>query len=438
MADIIDYYDRLAEQRTSDYAFESRALTLVRKFVIKHKLIVFGGLAIDSALRLHGSSIYRDDEKPDIDVMSYDSVNLSYDLADELKEAGFKNVQSIRAIHLQTMRVRVDFIVVADLGFIPKSIFDVIPTINYKGMQCVHPTFQRIDMHLGLSFPYSHCPGENVFSRWSKDVKRFNMIEQYYPIKEIKQDKAQIKKVTSTIGVSDYALCGFAAYAVYTTASAAAANALTIAVDKNKICVETIESYNTIITNEDIDVTHRSFLDSLPESNQSDPKLCIYAAQGELVGIIDYEIGGRTFKVVTIQHVAVYMLVKYFTTQNDQYLLYYSECIKMIKAKNSGIFLPSLKTMSGKNEDTSYLIALAKTIRNKARSCKCELTNREKRLIRFLDSAPTEYYDKRPPPYKYDNEYFNKDGGDIIANADAAPYMNISAQELMPYIDSDN
>jgi hypothetical protein len=188
--------------RDVDNSMIDVALSVVRKFIIDRKLILFGGLAIDYALRLRGSRIYPDEERPDFDFLSPKSVDDAYDLADLLKTIGFKKVGAIRAIHVQTMRVKVDFIWVADIGYAPQDVFDKIPTIEYDQMRVVHPNYQRIDMHLAFCYPFNNPPREDVLNRWKKDLKRYNLLNKFYPIKDelgsIKDIKTEIKFIDKT------------------------------------------------------------------------------------------------------------------------------------------------------------------------------------------------------------------------------------------------
>jgi hypothetical protein len=175
----------VAQRRDADGVMADRALEIVRKFIVERGLILFGGLAIDYALRLRGSSLYAEDERPDFDVLSPRSVDDAYDLADILQAAGFDKVGVVRGIHVQTMRVRTDFIWVADIGYAPPEVFDRIPTLELRGMRLVHPTFQRMDMHLAFCFPFNGPPHEDVFHRWRKDLDRFNRFEKFYPLETV-------------------------------------------------------------------------------------------------------------------------------------------------------------------------------------------------------------------------------------------------------------
>ena len=172
----------LAKRRDIDGPMLDRALDMVRVFLAERRLLVFGGFAIDCALRLHGDSIYPDEERPDYDALSPRSVDDAYALADILFQAGFEHVDAIRAVHIQTMRVRVNYRPVADLGYVPPQVYEKIPRLTYKDLNIVHPDFQRMDMHLAFCFPFSGAPREDVFHRWQKDLKRYNLLSKYYKI----------------------------------------------------------------------------------------------------------------------------------------------------------------------------------------------------------------------------------------------------------------
>ena len=175
-------YEVTAQRRDADGAMVDRAIEIVRAFIVERGLVLFGGLAIDYALRLRGASIYPEDQRPDFDFLSTRNVDDAYDLADRLHRAGFEGVGAVRAIHVQTVKVRTDFIWVADVGHVPPDVFARIPTFDYQGMRVVHPDFQRMDQHLAFCFPFNGPPREDVFHRWRKDLKRFNLLDAHYPI----------------------------------------------------------------------------------------------------------------------------------------------------------------------------------------------------------------------------------------------------------------
>ena len=172
----------ITEKRNVDAEMINNALDIIHKYIINKQLILYGGLAIDYALRIKGEHIYNEETIPDFVVLSPDSVNNAYEIADILYKAGFEAVNAITAAHIQTMRIRINFIYVLDISYVPVDVFNNLPFLMYKGMKIINPNFQRMDQHLSLSFPFNGVPHEQLFNRWEKDFKRFALLDKYYPI----------------------------------------------------------------------------------------------------------------------------------------------------------------------------------------------------------------------------------------------------------------
>lgn len=182
-------YEGIVTRRDPLYDKLTSVIDIVKEVIIENKCIIYGGTAIDYVLRLKGDKIYNDDmlEMPDLDFYYYDSIGLAYKLAKRLYDEGWTEARAISATHIETMRVDPgDNHFIADITYIPKQLFDTLPTVEYNGMRCVAPVFIRVDLHSSLSFPYDNPPREVIFARWSKDIKRFNLIDKHYPIKPIK------------------------------------------------------------------------------------------------------------------------------------------------------------------------------------------------------------------------------------------------------------
>ena len=173
--------------KSADPLFDDlvKAINIVRGFIETNNLIIYGGTAIDMALRLKGDHIYSEEmlRIPDLDFYSPIHVEHSCALADELYDAGFVDARVITALHPTTMRVDIgDNHFIADVGYVPHAIFNRIPILTYNNLRIVTPTFQRMDIHLSLSFPFDGAPRENIFGRWKKDIKRFNILDRHYPV----------------------------------------------------------------------------------------------------------------------------------------------------------------------------------------------------------------------------------------------------------------
>jgi hypothetical protein len=125
------------------------------------------------------------------------------------------------------MKVRTDFVWVADIGYAPPDVFANIPTFDYQGLRVIHPDYQRMDIHLAFCFPFNGPPREDVFHRWRKDLNRFNLFEEHYPIAaDPANDRGPAPVIKGRLAVPvvgrggdlKVALHGFAAYAVVRSA----------------------------------------------------------------------------------------------------------------------------------------------------------------------------------------------------------------------------
>lgn len=203
-----------------------RALEIVRAFIVDRGLILYGGLAIDFALRaVNLPAIYSEDVLPDYDFYSPDSVGDATALSGALRAAGFR-VRATRAIHVTTMRVRANEVWVADISYCPPAVFAAIPTIEYQGVRVRAPGHQAIDMHRALSFPLENPPMEVIEHRAGKDVTRFNLLAAAYPaafglagVRGGAPVRTVARKAEIPASAGDFALHGYAAYGLYFAAA---------------------------------------------------------------------------------------------------------------------------------------------------------------------------------------------------------------------------
>jgi hypothetical protein len=177
-----EYYENIVNTRNITHATIIKALSIVKQFIVKHNLILVGSMAIEGAIRLKGGSLFPIDQLPDYDFYSPYHANHAYELSRILCLEKFHNVSCIQATHITTMRVRVDYEVVADITYCPESIYEIVPTLNYDSMRIVHPHFQMIDQHRALSLPFENPGREVIFHRWKKDAQRYDILYGYYPV----------------------------------------------------------------------------------------------------------------------------------------------------------------------------------------------------------------------------------------------------------------
>lgn len=216
-------YESFIAKKEINYSETERALPIVEDFIVKNKLVLYGGMALDMAFKLRGKFVYdpADDVIPDYDFYSYDPITHAYELADILKKAGFQNVRAINALHVTTMRVGVGADFIADISYIPLNIFKKLPSLKYtdptnkKTFLFINPIFQRIDLHEALTEPFRDPPMEPIFHRLKKDAKRFRMLDDLYPIEIKKPTKISLNYTTIPNLGKDVLFVGYVSYAIH-------------------------------------------------------------------------------------------------------------------------------------------------------------------------------------------------------------------------------
>lgn len=270
------FYEDLVTKRDYNYGTITKVLPIVKQYIIDKQLILKGGLAMDYLLRLKGDKIYDEHQTPDYDFLSYDHVKHAYELGQILCNK-FENVSVVQGFHLTTIRIFVNFESVADITYCPKSIFDRIDTsIHYQGIPLIDTILQQIDQHRALSMPFEHSgPSKVIYSRWKKDMTRYDLLYKYYPLAQ-PIDKTKFHKVTVPIqSLRDKCLCGFSGYEENITFNT---NSVTVKLP-NYIKHITVCSYTKP---EKYDKIISSFMGTVPAKYLT-KKIEIYHTRGQLI-----------------------------------------------------------------------------------------------------------------------------------------------------------
>lgn len=360
----------------------------VKDFIRKHKLIIYGGTAIDYALRLKGDNIYPDDALavPDLDFYSPTNIEHAYQLADELYDLGYKESRAITGEHVQTMRVDVasnHFI--ADISYKPKSIFDRLPYLIYDGMRIIHPLAQRIDVHGSLSFPYDDSPREVIFARWKKDIERFNKLAVVYPAVATAPAPSRPLKVNMVI--RKYVLTGFAAYAlIYRHFAELCRRAhkspkgiisANFSVADESIIFDSFGQIEIVHFNMDKAAEecelggvrkydgYSNLILKRVEGNLRGAEMAIYSTKDKLIAQSDITVDGVVFRTVAVQPLLMFFLGKHFASEGEHastYLAYYVSLMNMIaeaeSLSGSDLFYPVITTYGSTNLNLARKIAL--------------------------------------------------------------------------------
>lgn len=178
-----DFLDLIKQKHDPDRNKLNTAYAIIKRYLIDNKLILTGGMAIDTALRAVGTKLY-EIEKIDYDFVTPDFHNDAYKMALLISHVPqLSTVHVINAMHTSTMRVRFNFSYVADSTYVHKKTYDLIPTLEHDGLRVSHPCYQMLDMHLALSHPYTGSPLENVlYKRFRHDITRYELLSKYYDL----------------------------------------------------------------------------------------------------------------------------------------------------------------------------------------------------------------------------------------------------------------
>ena len=367
------------------------ALGLVKKYIVANKLIIVGGMAIDLALRLKSQKLYDDDTLPDYDFYSPEHHKDAYKIAEMLNKAGMKNISVINANHVSTMRVRVNYTVVADVTYIPKNVFIHLPTIVYRDLRIIHPHYQMIDQHKSLSSPYENAPWEVIEHRWKKDMTRYDILYDYYPVlnkntEPIKfTDEIKIQSIT----LQDQCISGFVGLLYWVTQAKKAGFKSTINIgefsqdssgfvvriplDSHGISVysmDLLSLYKSIIV-DDVkkERWYNRFLDKLPHKVVLDNKWELLDSDGTYISATKLDIG---VYIANLQNIMLYLLTNYILLQKikgvgrgDSFYRGYQLAHEIIKwasleykksnNKKFMLYLPTPSVYGNSDQSDSYL-----------------------------------------------------------------------------------
>jgi hypothetical protein len=385
------------------------AQEIVRKYIQNNNCIIYGGMAVDFALRASGGDhIYDDDELPDYDFFAPDNVKAAHELVNILsKKIGTQsdgrnfNIYAARAIYVRTMKVAVGSNNwVADITYIPPALFEQIPTMTHDGMRYVHPHFQFNDLHSSLAFPYDAAPREVVFARWAKDIARFNKLYAAYPIKT--QMNISPELVVTNIPreiVNHTVLQGYAAYGAYYAQIKPYLNDDNSIIDARNISVTAQGNIAVYTPHAIVDaIMHRNiaklswfrsnidettireygpFLDLIDHSVHAQMShksiMRIYLTIGRYISYNSISLRANMHvRVVSIHallkfFISSYLRAEYFDKEHElahEYAAYYTSCFAMIAASRAApapiraLFDPSVTTFGEPSPTPSDLLGI--------------------------------------------------------------------------------
>ena len=163
------------------------SLAVVKDFLKEHRVLCYGGTAINNLLPKKDQFYNPEEDVPDYDFFSKTPQAHSVVIANQLRKKGIAAVEVKPGMHLGTFKVFADFTGVADITQLDEEIFDRLweEAEVREGIHYVPVNFLRMSMYLELSRPHGDV------SRWEKVYSRLVLLNKAYPAscnkKEVKQ-----------------------------------------------------------------------------------------------------------------------------------------------------------------------------------------------------------------------------------------------------------
>jgi hypothetical protein len=369
-----DYYETLLFEHDFQKDVILSALERVRLFLIRKGRILVGGMAIDFALKIQGSKLYESNKLPDYDFYSPEFHVDAYELGEELAAEGYENVSVIRALHVSTMKVRVNYVTVADITYIPPSIYKLLPSLEYEGIKIIHPWYQMIDQHRALSLPYENPPLETIMGkRWKIDLERNSLLYDKYSLENEAKNNGCFKIIPAKLismpatPTQDFIFTGLAGLIKWIE--------LAQTTFKYKLKFQnyfTPLSPNKMPDDQPVSILTDSY-DEIKADEEKKPLLQILARRKYIPGIEILDNFGELrsahmeIKTANLQHIMSYSLAKYIFYKNPSSLIHYLEARNIVEIavelyiKSSGDekylpFLPSIEVYGKENINISSVV----------------------------------------------------------------------------------
>ena len=175
----IDIAEKRKGKKTVSDPDVKKIISILEDFLKKKRLVCYGGTAINNILPLDDQFYDKDIEIPYYDFYSPNALDDAIELADIYYNAGFHEVEAKAGVHHGTYKVYVNFIPVADITYLEKSLFKRVQkeAIRVYGILYCPPNFLRMNMYLELSRPAGDI------SRWEKVLKRLILLNKNYPLR---------------------------------------------------------------------------------------------------------------------------------------------------------------------------------------------------------------------------------------------------------------
>lgn len=320
-------YEQICIHKNENYKEVEIALPIVRKFIIDRSLIIYGGMAIDFALKKFGDKIYDDNVIPDYDFLSPNYVSDTYDLTDILyKTEGITKTElSCKpAMHLGTMTVKLHNIPIADISNISPPVFKLLCDKwilkTPDGVNFVHPTYQYVDLHSALAYPFQNSPLESIFHRLEKDIERMNKLHDYYEIETSAKLPNLGKKIDDLASGGSIVPCGITAFSIYANMFGDNKDAVLYGDRIEYITDEYSNEYSPKVEN----LIH-------PHREDKDGNLAVNIYGDQFLLADEISKNGNLIKLPSVNVILCNLIGFYFVFKKEYYLMAYKKLCNIVR-----------------------------------------------------------------------------------------------------------
>lgn len=175
----VDESEKIQGSKMANSPEVTKIIQILEDFLVKKKLICYGGTAINNILPKFAQFYDKNIEIPDYDFFSMHALNDAKELANIYYQKGYDEVEAKAGMHPGTYKVYVNFLPVADITFLHPVLFASLQkeAITIAGIKYAPPNYLRMGMFLELSRP------QGDVSRWEKVLKRINLLNRFYPLR---------------------------------------------------------------------------------------------------------------------------------------------------------------------------------------------------------------------------------------------------------------
>ena len=175
----VDESEKIQGSKMANSPEVTEIIQILEDFLVKKKLICYGGTAINNILPKFAQFYDKNIEIPDYDFFSMRALEDAKELSNIYYQNGYDEVEAKSGMHPGTYKVYVNFLPVADITFLHPVLFASLQkdAITIAGIRYAPPNYLRMGMFLELSRPNGDV------SRWEKVLKRINLLNRFYPLK---------------------------------------------------------------------------------------------------------------------------------------------------------------------------------------------------------------------------------------------------------------